>query len=209
MDQYKETHETWNKIASIYEEKFMYLDLYNESFDLFCIAVNKPNAHILEIGCGPGNITQYLINKSAEYNILATDIAPNMVELAKKNNPTVTTMILDCRDISLVNKKFDAIICGFCIPYISAQETKKLIKDCTALLNPGGTIYLSYVDGDTNQSGFKTISTGDRSYFYYHSTPNILTELKNSGFSQLKSFLINYQKAQNENEMHSIIIGKQ
>lgn len=30
---YQETFETWNKIAGLYEEKFMDLDLYNQSYD--------------------------------------------------------------------------------------------------------------------------------------------------------------------------------
>jgi hypothetical protein len=31
MDRYKETFETWNKVASLYQDKFMELDLYNDS----------------------------------------------------------------------------------------------------------------------------------------------------------------------------------
>lgn len=30
---YKETFEIWNKVASLYQEKFMNLDLYNDSYD--------------------------------------------------------------------------------------------------------------------------------------------------------------------------------
>lgn len=60
MDKYFETFETWNKVASLYEENFMNLEVYNESYDLFCNTVHTPNASILEIGCGPGNITKYL-----------------------------------------------------------------------------------------------------------------------------------------------------
>ena len=56
MDKYKETFKTWNKVASLYEDKFMDLDLYNNTYDYFCELV-KDNAKILEIGCGPGNIT--------------------------------------------------------------------------------------------------------------------------------------------------------
>lgn len=53
MDRYKETFETWNKIASIYKDKFMNMDLYNETYDVICNAITQPNAKILDIGCGP------------------------------------------------------------------------------------------------------------------------------------------------------------
>lgn len=61
-NRYKETFETWNKGASMYQDKFMDLDLYNENYDFFCDSLNKPNSKILEIGCGPGNITKYILS---------------------------------------------------------------------------------------------------------------------------------------------------
>jgi 2-polyprenyl-3-methyl-5-hydroxy-6-metoxy-1,4-benzoquinol methylase len=59
MDRYKETFATWNKIASIYQDKFMELELYNDTYDFICSSIDKPKAKLLEIGCGPGNITKY------------------------------------------------------------------------------------------------------------------------------------------------------
>ena len=88
MDNYQETFETWNKLASLYQDKFMDLELYNESYDAFCNSIAKENANILEIGCGPGNITKYLLLKRPNYQIYGIDVAPNMIELARQNNPT-------------------------------------------------------------------------------------------------------------------------
>ena len=53
MDRYQETFNTWNKVAKLYQDKFMDLDLYDDTYDTFCEAVNIENATILEIGCGP------------------------------------------------------------------------------------------------------------------------------------------------------------
>jgi trans-aconitate methyltransferase len=88
VDRYKETFDTWNKVARLYQEKFMDLDLYDDTYDTFCDEVNIENATILEIGCGPGNITKYILNKRPDFIIDGIDISPNMIELAKTNNPT-------------------------------------------------------------------------------------------------------------------------
>lgn len=50
MDKYKVTFETWNKIASLYQDKFMNLDAYNDTYDFICNSITKTSAKILEIG---------------------------------------------------------------------------------------------------------------------------------------------------------------
>ena len=76
MDNYKETFETWNKITTLYQNKFMDLDLYNDTYDSFCNSLSKENSSILEIGCGPGNITKYLLEQRPDLLILGIDVAP-------------------------------------------------------------------------------------------------------------------------------------
>ena len=49
MDSYKETFETWNKVAQMYQDKFMDLDLYNETYDLFCDTIVTENSKILDL----------------------------------------------------------------------------------------------------------------------------------------------------------------
>ncbi|MBK8044287.1 MAG: isoprenylcysteine carboxylmethyltransferase family protein [Haliscomenobacter sp.] len=61
MDPYQITLHSWGKVASVYQDYFMDLDLYNDTYDAFCQAVYKPGARIFEIGCGPGNITRYVL----------------------------------------------------------------------------------------------------------------------------------------------------
>ena len=129
MNRYKETFETWNKVALLYQDKFMDLDLYNETYDFVCNSIIKNKAKILEIGCGPGNITKYLLAKRPDFDIYGIDIVPNMIELAKRNNPTANFSIMDCRKISTLTTKFDGIICGFCLPYLSQTESAKLVAD--------------------------------------------------------------------------------
>ncbi len=53
----KSPEEIFNSCALQYEEKFMDFDLYHNTFDYFSEALNKHHASVLEIGCGPGNIS--------------------------------------------------------------------------------------------------------------------------------------------------------
>src|ERR1700751_220505 len=99
MDKTNMAIAVFDKYAQQYQDKFMRLDAYHDSFDLFCRSIKKENAAVLELACGPGNITRYLLKQRPDLNILATDLSVNMLALAKKNNPTAAFKLMDCRDI--------------------------------------------------------------------------------------------------------------
>ena len=207
MDRYKETFDTWNKIASLYQDKFMELDLYNDTYDFICNSIDKPNAKLLEIGCGPGNITKYLIAKRPDFDIFGIDIAPNMVELARQNNPAAHFAVMDSRQIINLDSKYDGIVCGFCLPYLSQTETNELISNSYNLLSDNGLLYLSFVEGDPDKSDFKA-GSGGRVYFYYHKLDDITLQLNSFKFGEIKIFKVKYKISETEFDTHTILTAK-
>lgn len=204
MHYYNDSYTTWNKLAELYQEKFMHLNIYNETYNAFSSLLNNKNAEILDCGCGPGNIASYLFKQNPQLKITGTDVSENMVALAKANNPSAAFSVMDSRDILSLNKNFDGILSGFCIPYLAVNDCKKFIEDCYALLTPKGILYLSFVEGDYNNSGYKSASTGDKTYFHYYNTETISKILTNNPFTIKQQFNILYK----EEEIHSIIIAE-
>jgi len=206
-DKYLETFKTWNIVAKLYEDIFMDLDIYNESYNLFCDLLINESSAVLEIGCGPGNISKYILSKLPNLNYLGIDIAPKMIELARKNNPSALFNVMDVRTINELSQNFDAIICGFILPYMSQGDVRQLMLDCKKVLNNKGVFYLSFVDGDYSKSNFQTGSKGDRVYFYYHSIENIKSELITNGFKILNTLNVDYIKGE-ETEIHTILVAQ-
>lgn len=179
-----ETIATYNNAAKRYQDKFMEMDLYNDTFDQFCNLIQKENAEIFEIATGPGNITRYLLSKRSDFKIFGIDLAPNMIELAKINNPEANFRVMDCKNINTIDRKFDAIMCGFCMPYLSKEECAKLIADSSELLSTNGLLYFSTMEDDYNKSGFErtSFSGQDRVYIYYHQADYLSDCLVKNGF---------------------------
>jgi 2-polyprenyl-3-methyl-5-hydroxy-6-metoxy-1,4-benzoquinol methylase len=207
MNPHQETLNTWNKVAQLYQEKFMDLEMYNKSYALFCAGIEKSKASILEIGCGPGNITKQLLKLRNNFSIYGIDFSETMIALAQKNNPTATFEVMDARDILKLNKTFDGIIAGFCLPYLSIEESNQLILDASTLLNKNGILYLSFVEGDPAQSGFQAASTGDRTYFYYHELIVLTKGIMDAGFDTPQVLHVNYGDANSKQEVHTILIA--
>lgn len=184
-DKNKIAVDLFNKLANTYQDRFMNVDLYKDSFDFFCQNIKTENGEILEIACGPGNITKYLLDKKPDFKISGIDLAPNMIDLAKINNPTANFQVMDCRNIDSLDKNFDAIMCGFCLPYLSKKETSKLILDTSNLLNSGGIFYLSTMENDYSKSTFKKGSSGDEIFMHYYSADFLKNELSKNNFQIL------------------------
>ncbi len=49
MDQYRQTAQTWDKLAQAYQDKFMDLDLYDHTYDAFCDALPDPHSRGLDM----------------------------------------------------------------------------------------------------------------------------------------------------------------
>lgn len=205
MDAYQETFETWNQIAKIYEEKFMDLSLYNDSYDSFS---NKlpPLAKVLDVGCGPGNISKYLLNKKPNLEILGIDISQNMVDLANKNLPKAKFQVMDFRNLNKLKMKFQGIICGFGLPYLSLEEIDDFFQQCYDLLSEEGILYISFVPGNTKNSGFITGMNGLRVYFNYHDSNRINEILKKNLFQHIQTMEVPFNKKDGSKEIHQILI---
>lgn len=208
MDRYESTFRTWDQLATQYQDKFMNLDLYNDTYDLFCDYVKPKNATILEIGCGPGNITKYILTKRPDFKLLGTDVSPIMIELARKNIPSASFKIMDCRYMNELKQKFDGILCGFVIPYLTKDDVAKLIRDCASLLNNNGVLYLSAIEGDYRKSTEEKSSDGKHSVFvHYYDEEYLNATIKDYGFESIQFIRKPYQKADGSNWAHLICIA--
>lgn len=208
MDRNAEAVLTFNKHASAYNERFGKLDLYNDTYDLFSSLIPSRHSSILDVGCGPGNITNYLLRKRPDLKITGVDLAPNMIDLARENNPSAKFEVMDCRDISSLQDQYDAIVCGFTIPYLSKEETHKLIDDCSKLIRNEGILYFSLIEGKYENSGYQYASNGvDRSYVYYYNSVKILSLLEKCNLRLVQNMDFRWEKHDGTPETHLVFIA--
>jgi ubiquinone/menaquinone biosynthesis C-methylase UbiE len=205
--QKQETFQTWDKLADLYWDKFSPLQIYNHSYDRFlALLEDNKNPKILDLCCGPGNISFYLYSKRKDIDLTAVDVSPNMVSKAKEMVPGLIGIVSDTSNINKIDNKFDGIICGFGLPYLNVPEVEKCISDSHHLLKEGGVLYLSFVEGNPEDSGMVTSSTGDRSLFYFHPLSTISSCLKGSGFSEILQDTVLYPVEGKEDQKHNVLI---
>lgn len=188
LDRLKVTITTFDKYAEQYQDKFMNYEPYIETYRNLS-SLLKDDSEILDVACGPGNICKFLLDEKPLLKIHGIDLSPQMVNLAKSNNPTAVFEIMDSREISSINKKYDAIVAGFCLPYLSREEAIQFIGDARTMIRTGGVIYLSAMEGEYENSGYQSNNTKDQVFIYYHQATYLLEELESMGFE-----IINYKR---------------
>ena len=103
--------------------------------------------NILEIGCGEGNLMQYLKNKF-NCKILGIDISTKQVALAREKNLNVINLdIFEYLD-SLEDKKiFDLIILVDVIEHLSKNRVEELFLRLSKTLKKNGSVIFKFPNG--------------------------------------------------------------
>jgi ubiquinone/menaquinone biosynthesis C-methylase UbiE len=184
MDPTDTSVESFDRFAKDYEDTFMDYGPYLQTYAAFCAHLKPHHNRLLDIACGPGNISYYLSQRHPELTLQITgvDLSEQMLALARHNLPTGSFHRLDTRNIASLTGPFDVIVCGFGLPYLSRSEVESFFMNIRQLISPQGLIYLSTMAGDDSQSGWKTTRAGGRYYVHYHSEAFLQSQLLKQGF---------------------------
>lgn len=94
---------------------------------------------ILCVGCGSGEECDQLKKLGAE--VVGTDIASELIGIAKKSYPEIDFRVMDMEAIDLEKNSFDIVISSLTIHYV--QSWKKTLESMKSVLKDGGEIIIS------------------------------------------------------------------
>jgi 2-polyprenyl-3-methyl-5-hydroxy-6-metoxy-1,4-benzoquinol methylase len=208
MDQSATSASLFHKYADMYRRKYMDLTMYDDSYHEFCQLLRPGRARVLDSACGPGNVSRFLMAQRPDLDLLGIDLAPRMVELARKAVPSAQFAVHDCRNLADLNRRFDGIICAFGLPYLSREEAEAFIKAACKALEPNGLLYLSTMLGRSEDSGFQLCSTGDKLYINYYSEDQVIHLLQKYGFTIAKQKRINSPSSASKATTDLIVIAR-
>ena len=161
----------------------------------------RPNAEILDVACGPANVSVYLKKQLPAIHITGIDLATEMISRAKENIPDGNFQVMDIREVSQLNKIFDVIVLGFCIPYLNDEETIELLKDCRQLTLSDGYIYLSYIHADST-----TPFNAKNPVMRRHNRATISVYLTQAGLNNEIEFTSSYTDSKGNTETHIALL---
>lgn len=208
MDHSQQAAAVFNQLATEYQEKFMDVSLYAQALDRFCTTLPGVAPQVLELGCGPGNISAWVLQQRPGIRLYGTDLSDNMVALAQQNNPAARFSVMDCRDLHHLAQPYDGIIASFVLPYLNYEEARKLVSDCGRLLQAEGMLYLSAIEGNYNTSAPLQGSKGDWIMMHYYLQEDLLHFFDENGLDLLEAFKFHTVMGKGKEIVELVLVAK-
>ncbi|MCB0663177.1 MAG: class I SAM-dependent methyltransferase [Saprospiraceae bacterium] len=203
-----EAHEIFEKYAAWYAEHYMEVAPFAKGLDFYLQQLSDPQAQILDIACGPGNIAAYLHKQHPKLHITGIDRAPTMIEIAKQQVPKARFEVLDAYEISNLKTYFDGVVLGFLLPYLLPDRLEDFFKNVKSNLKPGGLIYISTIEGNPDTNGWQTNSKGDKVQMFYYREEDFKQLLRKMEATLLHFEIIDFTKADGQKETNLVAVAQ-
>jgi trans-aconitate methyltransferase len=119
----------WN--ATLYEENHSFV--WKEAASLVELLAPQRGEHILDLGCGTGQLTAQIAGQGA--SVVGIDLDRAMIDQARQNFPQLQFTVADARDFSFPSP-FDAVFSNAVLHWI--KEPDRVLACVHGALKPGG-----------------------------------------------------------------------
>lgn len=129
----------WNNIHSNYDRNTIKVDNWLDEFNSI---IDDATAPILDLGCGSGNNSLYLINKGKK--VYAADQSENAISNIVKNFPEIAdARVLNMLDgIDYPEDTFGIVVADLSLHYFSMEENRRILSDIKRILKTDGHLLI-------------------------------------------------------------------
>jgi ubiquinone/menaquinone biosynthesis C-methylase UbiE len=190
MNHIEKTIKTYDIIASKYCRKTLIPKVRkfeHNLLDKFLKMIKIKNPKLLDIGCGDGRDTAYLLEQGAD--VIGIDLSGSMLEEAKKNVLNGNFIKMDMRRLEFPDGQFDGVWASGCVYHVTKDEFKKVLREIHRVLKRNGVFSFNFKlgEGEGLEENPKSYA-GHPRYFAYYSLEEIRNFLKDFKFIEHEQY---------------------
>jgi SAM-dependent methyltransferase len=104
---------------------------------------SKPDARVLDLGCGTGRVTHRLSEMG--YDVIGVDPSDSMIDVATSVHPQIDFVVGDGTDLHFQDDAFDYVLFSYYgLDYIYPEEQRiRALREIYRVLKPGGIFVFS------------------------------------------------------------------
>lgn len=137
-----ETRPYYDESAQAYAESTLAADL-RPTWELLTSRL-KPDALILDLGCGAGRDLKYFAERG--YRVVGVDYSRELVEIARRHSGQPVEL-MDFRSLDFPEETFDAVWAVASLLHVARADIDQVLAQIRRLLKPGGRFVASMKKG--------------------------------------------------------------
>ncbi len=179
----KKTADTYDRVASEYHSHNVGHLVAQEQLDEFLSLVNAP-AQVLDIGCGPGSDTSYLLKK---YSVTGIELVKKFSDIASFENPNAEIINADIITYDLPKNKYKGVWSRDALHHIPGENLDGVFKKITDSLVDEGIFYVVVREGqgEIYEKERKRYSELER-FYHLFSVDELQERAKKAGLQTVK-----------------------
>lgn len=178
-DKSKFAVDVYDKIAEKYTQQYFddltdlpYIDKFLDYLPIEAI--------ILDIGCGPGTFTQYLVKKG--YRVEGADLSSEMLKIARKKIPGVKFTSMDMRKLKYPPEEFEGLLVAYSLIHIPSAEIPDALKGFYRVLKPGGSMLVIAQKGEPDKVVDEPLKKGEKIFINFFTKKRLFDFISEAGF---------------------------
>jgi len=192
LEDQKRIIEVYNSSAKKYADR-CYHELDYKPLDRLLLdrfsELIPPNGLICDIGCGPGEIADYLHKK--EIRVIGIDIADKMIEEAQRLNPNIQFRVDNMLYLAIPDSYFSGICSFYAIVNYDYDTVIDILREYYRVLKKNGILFLTFHAEEKIVHTDDFFESGKSLDFYYFESDRIIRFLQETGF-EIREALIRY-----------------
>ncbi|SFK98398.1 Methyltransferase domain-containing protein [Halogranum rubrum] len=178
-----DTIRTYQSVAEEYAERNGNRSGVGHLVDAFLDAINATDTddestYVADIGCGPG--WESATFGAAGHDVVAVDLTPAFLRLARENAPEARVARMDMRTLGLQRNTFHGLWVCASFLHVPRTDARDTLREFCRVLRPGGALLLSVKGGDGEKGGDVYDDDGRR--FTLYRPDELRTMVSEAGF---------------------------
>ncbi len=171
--------DTYNHIADLYTDRYFDISSDTDLVERFLKQL-PTQAKILDIGCGPGNFTQYLVSKG--FQVEGIDIAEEMLRVARAHLPQVAFTQGDMSALPYPDQSFDAVFSAYSLIHIAQADIPKTIIGIQKVLTSKGLVFVLVQKGTSDHLIAEPLMPERQNFVNFFSLDGLVQDFQTNGF---------------------------
>jgi SAM-dependent methyltransferase len=141
--------ESYDEIAATYTER-LFAELAGKPLDRHLLnrfsEELRGRGLVADLGCGPGHVARYLHEQGVR--MLGIDLAPRMIEGARKLSPEIEFRVGDMRALDLPDGALAGSVVFYSLIHLEEREMAPTLRELRRVLAPGGLLLIAFHIGE-------------------------------------------------------------